>query len=474
MNYSIIQRTICSFFIFLCSSGLSYGMEQCLLPTHDYAFLYTHYDIEPLIKFPAEIQTQIFSQLFSIPLYDEIGQLPISNYGKNSVIYSAAFTHNNSSIAVGTHGEIFLVDVTKGTFSRTDRTFAFSNTTALLSDNETNVLIGGTDGLTINIYPLEKKTGEFNKEKENISIAYTLPLGAERFRPIYYITQTPQGDILFGNEWGEACLLNRKTNTVENLFNHPDGSSVASICFRSDIPSMACAYRSGKVEMIDLVTHKKEPLLDAHKNPIEAYQSLCFSHDNKCLIVLYKSGITLLDVSSKQIYAQLEDTKQCVFAHFSPTDELILVGDNAGRVRIFKHTTKSCITRLPVSHEITAPFGAVFSSDGNLLALRSRRFLSLWKFNLLAAYLLSKDVTPEQALYIKFLRDITFLISEGARLLCKEAIVKEKLQSTLSFLIKQNAALTKVLYSFDKPVRTAIRQQLLIPNGINHLFKKAL
>ncbi|MBA3751590.1 hypothetical protein H0X06_02180 [Candidatus Dependentiae bacterium] len=454
----IIQKKSVLFFLLICLVAPCHAMNSCKTQEDSAAFLYEFYGISPLIVFPLEIKKQIFSQLFPSPLYEEHSQFSIDDY-KKSWIYSASFAPDRKCIAIGTNDGTLFIDIAKKSLMDTAKNRLHGNSTALLFDNETNSLIVGTDEQYIDEYTIDKTTGKWDR-KNFISADYTLPVGEERYRAIYYMTLTLEKNILFGTEWGNILLLDRTTKSAKKLFDHQESTSLNSICFRSDELVAACAHESGKIEMVDLTTNRLETFIE--DNPlriVKAYQGLCFSPDNTRLLVLFQSGIALFETKTKQILTVYENTQYPVFAHFSTSGELVVVGDNARSIRIFNSTTNSCIATLPIKHEIKAPFGGCFNGEGDLLAIRTSKILSIWKLNPLAAYLLLNfEVKTEQLLFIKFLIDIT------NPTVCKKGLEKSE------FFIKHSAKLKNIFYSFDEKVQDYIRQRFLMPHDIDHLL----
>ncbi len=435
-------------------------MDQSLSLKAASSFLYKCYGIAPLIHFPEEIKNRIFSQLYPIMLYDEAAKI----LPKDS-LSAAAFTEDASCIAVGTDNGPRLWSVEDGSQPEAPVSYESGTITALSFNSKTRSLIAGTDGDHIDTYFMENK-GTFAHTKNPISVSYTVPRGKERFRPIYSMAQTPKGHMLFGTEWGNILLLNTETSTVENIFDHPDNCPLISICFSSDGKYMACMHESGKVELVDLTTKAIRTVGDVHSGICkEAFNGLCFSPDNKFLFIPYERALIGFDVEHTQTSVIFDDTEQCLSVQVSPTGKFLLIGDKAKRIRIIDLTTKACVMVLVLTDEISS-FAGLFSPDERVLALKTHKFLSLWKHNPLAAYLLSTKVKSEQLLFIKFLRDLSSLDSDKA--LCKElidtgelSIQQEGQENERAFFIRHRPDIRKLFDSFDEPVREYIKEHLL-------------
>ncbi|MBA3751789.1 hypothetical protein H0X06_03260 [Candidatus Dependentiae bacterium] len=434
----------------------SYAMERS---KNSSTFLYEYYGIPNSPVIPVEIRKEIFFQLFSLQLYDKYGSFFIEDYGKE-VIYCATFTHDSSKIALGTNTGPLLINADDGTFVDTPTLCIPAHNTALLFDKETNTLFSGSERNHLDIYGLTSDTGTFKNDCD--SREYTTPLGPERIRPTYYLAQMLSGSLLIGNKWGNVHLYDTTTKIVDTLLDFSFDSSLAGICFSKETPLMACAHKSGKIELVDLITKQRETV---HESLItitsDSHKNICFSPANKYLLILYKTGTVLLDTITKKISAAFENTENAVFAKFSPSGRLLVIGDSLGKVRIITTSTRQCITMFSGTHdEVDSSFGGLFSPDEATLVITTNKMVSLWKLNPLALYVLSNEVNPEQLLFIKLLIDVT------GKCICK----KERLKEAEVFT-KYRTELKEIFYSFDETVRTFLMEKILTKNKINQIFE---
>ncbi|HEV3083025.1 MAG TPA: protein kinase [Gemmataceae bacterium] len=179
------------------------------------------------------------------------------------------------------------------------------------------------------------------------------------------VALSPDGKrLVSGGEDGGAWLWDT-TSGLGHVIAGANQAKVKAVAFAADGQTVAVARESGALILWDSTKDREQARLD--KAP-QGPRSLAFFRDGKRLAVNFNGGVQLWDTTSAKLLAILRESGYEVYSTaVSPDEQTIAVGDNKGKVRLWKSPFGARPPTILGGHQAYV-LGLSFSKDGRRLA----------------------------------------------------------------------------------------------------------
>ncbi|HMC89885.1 MAG TPA: serine/threonine-protein kinase, partial [Gemmataceae bacterium] len=179
------------------------------------------------------------------------------------------------------------------------------------------------------------------------------------------VALSPEGKrLVSGGEDGAAWLWDT-TSGLGHVMPAKDKARIKAVAFAADGQTVAVAREDGTLVLWDSANHRERARLD---KALEGPRSLAFFRDGKRLAVNGNVGVQLWDTASAKLLAILRESGYEVYSiSVSPDEQTIAVGDNKGKVRLWKSPFGTRPPTILGGHQAYV-LGLSFSKDGRRLA----------------------------------------------------------------------------------------------------------